>query len=212
MKRLVIVAGQMIVVEAIRNALRQTTGFTVVGYVDGRQSVAGALGTARPDVVIVDDMDDHGAALARIAEVHAEVPGALVVVLAEQMDAEWLDEAVAAGAHSAICKAVHPVSLGVLVREIAAGNVYHRLPARPAAARLRDRAASLTTRELEILRLVAAGGSNSRIARELWVTEQTVKFHLSNIYRKLGVQNRTQASHYAHVNRLLDETPLALAS
>ena len=61
----------------------------------------------------------------------------------------------------------------------------------------------LSARELEVLRLVAAGSTNSDIARKLWVTEQTVKFHLSNIYRKLEVGNRTEASHYAHVNGLL---------
>ena len=61
----------------------------------------------------------------------------------------------------------------------------------------------LSARELEVLRLVAAGSTNSEIARKLWVTEQTVKFHLSNIYRKLEVGNRTEASRYAHVNGLL---------
>ena len=61
----------------------------------------------------------------------------------------------------------------------------------------------LTDRELEILRLAAAGNTNSQIARELWVTEQTVKFHLSNTYRKLGVANRTEASRYAHVHDLV---------
>ena len=45
--------------------------------------------------------------------------------------------------------------------------------------------------------------TNGQIARELWVTEQTVKFHLSNVYRKLGVSNRTQASRYAHMNGLM---------
>jgi DNA-binding NarL/FixJ family response regulator len=57
---------------------------------------------------------------------------------------------------------------------------------------------------MEILRWVAAGEANSSIARELFVTEQTVKFHLSNIYRKLGVSNRTQASHFAYHNGLLE--------
>jgi DNA-binding NarL/FixJ family response regulator len=61
----------------------------------------------------------------------------------------------------------------------------------------------LTQRELEILRLAAGGASNSRIASELWIAEQTVKFHLSNTYRKLGVANRTEASHYAHLAGLL---------
>ncbi|MEA2138219.1 MAG: hypothetical protein QOG56_1369, partial [Solirubrobacteraceae bacterium] len=57
--------------------------------------------------------------------------------------------------------------------------------------------------ELEILRLVASGLSNARIAAQLWVTEQTVKFHLSNTYRKLGVANRTEASRYAHMHAIV---------
>ena len=65
-----------------------------------------------------------------------------------------------------------------------------------------DEDCPLTDRELEILRLVAEGHTNGRIARELWVTEQTVKFHLSNTYRKLGVANRTEASRYAHLHNL----------
>jgi DNA-binding NarL/FixJ family response regulator len=55
---------------------------------------------------------------------------------------------------------------------------------------------------------VAGGASNGVIARELWVTEQTVKFHLSNVFRKLGVANRTEAGAYAHRHRLLEPTPL----
>jgi DNA-binding NarL/FixJ family response regulator len=61
----------------------------------------------------------------------------------------------------------------------------------------------LTQRELEILALVAQGYTNGRIAGQLWVTEQTVKFHLSNTYRKLGVTNRTEASRYAYVHDLV---------
>jgi DNA-binding CsgD family transcriptional regulator len=62
----------------------------------------------------------------------------------------------------------------------------------------------LTRRELEILRLVAQGHANGEVAKMLWVTEQTVKFHLSNTYRKLGVANRTEASHWAYVQGVLD--------
>ena len=64
-------------------------------------------------------------------------------------------------------------------------------------------AAVLTKREREILQLVAEGHSNSQLARMLWVTEQTVKFHLSNIYRKLDVANRTEASRWAQIHGLL---------
>ena len=58
----------------------------------------------------------------------------------------------------------------------------------------------LTAREREILTLVADGLTNATIGKQLWVTEQTVKFHLSNIYRKLGVSNRTEASRFVHTS------------
>jgi DNA-binding CsgD family transcriptional regulator len=69
-----------------------------------------------------------------------------------------------------------------------------------------DDSPGLTRRELEILRLVAEGHSNAQVARMLWVTEQTVKFHLSNIYRKLDVANRTEASRWAQRNGLLQDS------
>ena len=62
---------------------------------------------------------------------------------------------------------------------------------------------TLTDRESEILRFVASGATNAEIARQLWITQQTVKFHVSNVYRKLDVANRTEACHYAHVNGLV---------
>ncbi len=61
----------------------------------------------------------------------------------------------------------------------------------------------LTRRELEILRHVAEGRSNQQVGRTLWVTEQTVKFHLTNIYKKLGMSNRTEASLWAQRHGLL---------
>ena len=62
---------------------------------------------------------------------------------------------------------------------------------------------TLTRRELQILRLARDGVGNKEIARDLWITEQTVKFHLSNVYRKLGVSNRTRASRVAEQLDLL---------
>ena len=199
MKRLMIVADHSFVVQAIRLALRQTAGFQVVGFFDGRGSVRDALLQLQPDIVLVDDMEETENALARLREV-AEIPDAKALLLTMRMEPEWLDQAFTAGAHAVISKTVHPVSLGTLLREISQGNVALRYQPQAAAAPAED--CPLTDRELEILRLVAEGHTNGRIARELWVTEQTVKFHLSNTYRKLGVANRTEASRYAHLHSL----------
>jgi DNA-binding NarL/FixJ family response regulator len=201
MKRLMIVADHSFVVQSIRLALRQTAGFQVVGCFDGRSSVSRALAELRPDVVLVDDMQEPESALARLSEVTEEAPDAKALLLTLRMDHDWVDEVFATGAHAVVSKAVHPVSLGTLLREISLGNIVHRYERQPQADLKAE--CPLTDRELEILRLAAEGNTNSQIARQLWVTEQTVKFHLSNTYRKLGVANRTEASRYAHIHDLV---------
>jgi len=70
--------------------------------------------------------------------------------------------------------------------------------------------ARLTRRELEILRLVAEGRPNREVAKILWVTDQTIKFHLANTYKKLGVRNRVEASHWAISRGLVRPVPLEL--
>ena len=70
--------------------------------------------------------------------------------------------------------------------------------------------ANLTAREVEILKKVAEGQSNADIAESLYVTEQTVKFHLSNVYRKLGVANRTQAARRFDQIRLVEASAVSI--
>jgi DNA-binding NarL/FixJ family response regulator len=201
MKRLLLMADHPLIVQAIRVALRQTAGFHVIGYVDGRRSAHSVLARLRPDVVVVDDMQSPDDALARLRETAERVPTADCLLLTARMDDEWIEAAFVAGAEAVVSKTVHPVALGTLLREILAGNVVHR-PRRPAAAP-DTLPRPLTAREREILGLAAQGKTNCQIARALWVTEPTVKFHLTNTYRKLGVANRTDASRYAHLNDLV---------
>jgi DNA-binding NarL/FixJ family response regulator len=201
MKRLVIVADHSLVVHSIRLALRQTAGFQVVGFIDGRTPAGQSIAELRPDVIVVDDMQYPENAIARLSEARDCAPDAKRLLLTVRMDDEWLSEAFEAGADGVVSKTVHPVSLGTLLREIAHGHVVQRFrPAKPVAAR---EDCPLTEREKEILALAAEGYTNGRIARELWVTEQTVKFHLSNTYRKLGVSNRTEATRYAYTHDLV---------
>jgi DNA-binding NarL/FixJ family response regulator len=140
-------------------------------------------------------------AIARLREAAEHAPDAKKLLLTMRMDEEWLGDAFDAGADGVLSKNVHPVSMGTMLREIAQGNVVQRFRStRPAAA---QEDCPLTEREKEILTLAAEGYTNQRIARELWVTEQTVKFHLSNTYRKLGVANRTEATRYAYMHDLV---------
>jgi DNA-binding NarL/FixJ family response regulator len=201
MKSLLIIADHSLVIHSIRLALRQTAGFQVAGFVDGRVPVGDTLKRVCPDIVLMDDMQEPEHALARLREVAEVAPTAQTILLTARMEDDWIGEAFTAGAEAVISKSVHPVALGTLLRETAQGNVVHRY--RPAPAEVQEDECPLTQRELEILALVAEGYTNGRIARQLWVTEQTVKFHLSNTYRKLGVTNRTEASRYAYVHDLV---------
>jgi DNA-binding NarL/FixJ family response regulator len=211
--RVVIVADHPMAAEAIRRGMRHTPGCQILGYVDGRRPCALPVANARPDVVLIDEPSEPEGVLGRIRDLRAAAPEAKLVLLTQRMAADWLADAAKAGIDAAIARN-NLGSVGMLVREIALGNVFHIFRGGPVATKRNDGSAEgITGRELEILRLVANGASNGRIASELWVTEQTVKFHLSNIYRKLGVANRTEASHYAHVNGFLEpvEEPAAAA-
>ena len=199
----VIVTDNGFAAEAIRRALRNASGIQVAGYIDGRRPCAAAIADTQPDVVVVDEMTWSACAVQRISELRTCAPEAKIIALVSEPGAPWLSDAVAAGAHAAIAKTVQPATLGALVRDIWAGNVHHAFESRQVLPRSSGDHGRLTSREFEILVLVASGASNAEIARQLWVTEQTVKFHLSNVYRKLGVSNRTQASHFAHINRLV---------
>jgi DNA-binding NarL/FixJ family response regulator len=201
MKRLLIVADRSIVVHTIRLALRQTAGFEIVGFVDGRAPVRDALVEHVPDVVLVDDLEDSDLALERLREAAEHARDAQLLLLTMRMEDVWLAHVFDAGADAVLSKSMHPVSLGTTLREVVRGNVVHRYES---PRRMSAEACPLTRRELEILLLAAEGHTNSQIARSLWVTEQTVKFHLSNTYRKLGVANRTEASRYAHVHALVE--------
>jgi DNA-binding NarL/FixJ family response regulator len=153
-------------------------------------------------------MDRSEQTVALVRRIKAEADQVVVIVLTMTTDPQWLDLLFDAGATGAISKATHPAALATLVRETVNGNVVHvhqtaRPVCEPRSGELGSAQPSLTSRELEVLQLVAGGATNGEIARTLWVTEQTVKFHLSNVYRKLDVGNRTEASHYAHVTGLV---------
>jgi DNA-binding NarL/FixJ family response regulator len=102
---------------------------------------------------------------------------------------------------------VNPVDLPSAIRQAVDGTVFHAIGLPESTAETVGKANGLTERELAILKAVARGLSNSAIGKELWVTEQTVKFHLTNIYRKLDLANRTEAARYAFEHGLV-ESPL----
>jgi DNA-binding NarL/FixJ family response regulator len=223
-KRAVIVADNALIVAAIRSGVRKTGALELLGYVNPRQATAARIAQAGAQVVLIDESDiDVDTSIELIRALKELDSGIRVIVLTLDMEGDWVRRAFDVGANGAMSKAIHPVALATLVREAVCGHIVHAptrvRPVVAAVPKLSDHSL-LTDRELEILRLVASGATNGEIAGQLWITQQTVKFHVSNIYRKLGVANRTEACHYAHVNALVTiaelprverREPLALA-
>jgi DNA-binding NarL/FixJ family response regulator len=120
-------------------------------------------------------------------------------VLSACDDAPVIEAALQAGASAYVLKTAGSLDITSILRQAANGEVLPApvtLPARPAVPAEPD-APALTERERDILSRVAAGMTTAAISRELWVSEHTIKFHLTNIYRKLGVPNRAGAVRYA---------------
>lgn len=137
-------------------------------------------------------------------------PKTHVVVVSSEDDPQAVDIAFAEGATAFCKKSAEADDLAVAIRQSFSRSIHLVSVSGTANAQrlwVSDDDPELTRREVEILQLVAEGRSNSQVARLLWVTEQTVKFHLCNIYRKLNVANRTQASRWAQLHGLLSHEP-----
>ncbi|MFL6007968.1 MAG: LuxR C-terminal-related transcriptional regulator [Gaiellaceae bacterium] len=176
-----------------------------------------ALEELRPDVLVTELLARSGEldAGAYIHAARACSPDTKIVVLAAAADRQTVHDMLLAGADAYVIKTARPEDLLAAVRQTFEGSVFLapaellRSP-KPVPVSLevvpeaREAAlGALTRRETQILRLMAEGLTNVQVARQLWLSEQTVKFHLSNIYRKLGVSNRTEASRWAQLNGLL---------
>ena len=107
--------------------------------------------------------------------------------------------ALARGARAFIVKSVNPRDIPSALRQAYEDTVYHAYGFK-AAPEDALREAGLTEREITMLKALSRGLTNRAISQELWLTEQTVKFHLGNLYRKLGVPNRLAAASYAHTH------------
>jgi DNA-binding NarL/FixJ family response regulator len=197
-------------IDAVEQVLRRI-GIRVVGKTTSTDEALSMVEDHRPDLLITELEGDAGdrSGLTLIERARAIVPDVRPIVLSMHHEAQVIDAALAAGAAAYVVKTAHPEDLASAIRQAFSHSVY--LAGRPAVSPIPvpepapvDDSPGLTRRELEILRLVAEGHSNAQLARMLWVTEQTVKFHLSNIYRKLDVANRTEASRWAQVHGLLD--------
>jgi NarL family two-component system response regulator LiaR len=208
-KRVVAVSPHPLWLEALEQSLAKI-GVEVAGKAASCPEALALVEKWRPDVLVTDlDLLDRGTeGIWCLERARAVLPGLRVIVVSEYDDAGRVESAFEAGAFAYVIKTARPEDFAFAVRQAFEHAVY--IAARPspglAPGAPRHRG-DLTPREEEILQLVARGHSNGEVARLLWVTEQTVKFHLANVYRKLNVKNRTQAARWAHDHGLLLQRP-----
>jgi DNA-binding NarL/FixJ family response regulator len=201
-----------LILSAIANALHDAEDIEVVGVTHCGDRVPALVAEKLPDVVLLDrrmPRMDGIACLRHIAEHHPQIK---VVMLSASENPAHVAEALEAGASAYIGKRINPRDLASAVRQIVAGAVHHAPPDTAAREVSADgqpdgHVSDLTQRELTMLEAITRGLSTKAISRELWIAEKTVKFHLTNIYRKLGVHNRTGAMRYAFEHGLIASAP-----
>jgi DNA-binding NarL/FixJ family response regulator len=186
---------------AIRRALERDGGIEVVGEARSGEALLELVERLPVDAVLLDLRMPRGDGLSTLSALRAQRPGVAAVVLSAYEEAEDVREALARGAAGYLVKTINPLHLGPAVRRLVAGG-NERVEALESQRREgfvpRHERHRLTARELQILRLLSEGRSNTQIARRLRLSPHTIKFHLSNVYRKLGVTNRTEAASMAH--------------
>jgi DNA-binding NarL/FixJ family response regulator len=175
---------------------------TVVGKTALPKRALALVAERKPDLLIVeiDTCDSEVDGIDTLRQARARAPQLTTIVLSVSNDSEQIAAAFEAGASAFMTKRTQPDDFVVAIRQLSKRSIF--LADQPPSLAPNGRVSPLSRREVDVLRLVAEGNSNAEVARTIWVTEETVKFHLRNIYRKLGVANRTQASRWAHVHQL----------
>ena len=194
----------------------------LVGTATSTGEALALLQEHRPDLLIVeiDVPEGREAALRLISNGPRDVPDLTTVVLSGNEDRSAIDAAFDRGAAAYVLKSSDPETITTAIQQAFKPSLYLAQPRRIAAGAelapnggANDRGGKgngaellqkLTRRELEILQLVSGGRSNRQVAQILWVADQTVKFHLANVYRKLGVRSRFEAAKWARENGILD--------
>lgn len=195
----VLVDDHRLVRAGLRGIIDAAADLTVVEAADGSEALA-VVRAAQPDVVLMDLSMPGVDGIEGTARLRDAGESARVVVLTSFVEHDRVTAALAAGAVGYLLKDSDPRDVLEAIRSAAAGHA--PLDARVARALLpsskpADPAAALSGREREVLLLVAQGMANKQVARQLGISERTVKAHLGNVFRHIGVADRTSAALWA---------------
>jgi DNA-binding NarL/FixJ family response regulator len=203
--RVLLCDDHAVVREGLARLLENTDGIDVVGSAaDGEEGVAAAV-ALRPDVILMDLQMPKVDGVAATRRITVEAPEAQVVVLTSFSDNTRIHDALDAGARGYLLKDAEASEVVRAIQAAARGEApLDPRVAREVLARGTTPAAmaGMTARELEVLGLLGTGLANKAIARQLGISEATVKAHLTRIFRQIGVTDRTQAAIWAREHRV----------
>src|ERR687886_1558115 len=208
--KVVIADDHRLMLQAIRLALAESEEIEIVGEADAGPKVVPLVGQTSPDLVLLDIRMPGLDGLAVLERLRERYPQVRVAILSAVEDPTVMQAAFSRGASAFIVKHIDPRDLAAAVRQAIDGAVFQPLGLLE-SSNGDGNDAGLSKRELTILQALQSGLSNKQIAKELFLAEQTVKFHLTNIYRKLGVNNRTEAVRYAYEHGLVDNPIYSIA-
>jgi DNA-binding NarL/FixJ family response regulator len=196
--RVLIADDHPLIVAGIRRTLEGAEDIEIVGEARTGPELVQLVERRSPTLVLTDLRMPGVGTAEHIEQIRQRWPAIKIVVLSTSDDRPTIDSALRAGADAYVLKSMAAVDVPSILRHVSSGAVYHA----PAAgttpsADSEHQAPTLTDRERTILAAVGAGLTTAAISNELWVSEHTIKFHLTNIYRKIGVSNRAGAVRYA---------------
>jgi DNA-binding NarL/FixJ family response regulator len=202
--KVVLADDHQLILAGVRRVLEEVDDLEVVGEAQTGAQVLPLIHQTNPDLVLLDLRLPDMNGLACLDSIRKRYPDVKVVVLSAFSDPEHIQAAFQRGATAYIVKSVNPIDLPSALRQALEETVYQGVRVLGDVGAVNGEGLGLTERELSMLKALARGLSNNAISKEFWVTEQTVKFHLSNIYRKLGVANRTEAARFAYERGLVE--------
>ena len=178
---------------AVRQALERDGGFEIVDEVRGVDATISSVADNDPEVVLLDARLRGRDALRVLRLLRTNYPDVMVVMCAMPCELEVIQIALRSGASGCLLNSINPKDIAAAIRHAVDRTAYHA-PGPPVLEDEAARLVGLTQRETQAVRALARGLSNKEIADELSLTVPTVKSHLTSLYRKLGVSNRTEAA------------------
>jgi DNA-binding NarL/FixJ family response regulator len=201
--RVVLAEDHALMRDAVQLVFDGDADIELVGEVSNGHELLPLMAKVEADFVLLDVQLPGLDGLGCLEALGERYPQVKVAMLSAVEDRQVIESAFRRGARGYILKSINPFDLPAAIRQIVEESVIHRsLDGREGAVPSR-RPAGLSEKEVAVLSELCHGHTNKQIAVQLWLSEQTVKFHLRNIYRKLGIKSRTEALRYAYEHDLM---------